>query len=296
MTQASYTRFPTAFGKDRSEAALPHLPEGGVGSAGARADCAPCGLLARCRADPRPQTDGAKPLGPVPRRLTGEREGRGLNPEGPLPAGRCAGDSTHSRSPPLSREPPAAGRPGSPRRAALLSLRRGGTPNPRGDGFQPPGQAVPTPPAASSSVHARRAAQPGAPVSAPAASQRRACPLPPAATLPGSRAAPLPRARPAALGPQHALPRAVWQPLRRSWTRSIRCHPRWTCSRCPGAHLATRSRAHRLAEAPSARPPQSSGPRVRGHAPGPLQASKAGQGFTQRPRWPVVPPSPGSTG
>lgn len=142
---------------------------------------------------------------------------------------------------------------------------------------------MPTPPAASSSVHARRAAQPGAPVFAPAASQRRACPLPPAATLPGSRAAPLPRARPAALGPQHASPRAVRQPLRRSWTRSIRSHPRWTCSRCPGAHLATRSRAHRLAEAPSARPPQSSGPRVRGHAPGPLQASKAGRGCARRP-------------
>lgn len=142
---------------------------------------------------------------------------------------------------------------------------------------------MPTPPAASSSVHAKRAVQPGAPVSAPAASQRRACPLPPTAMMPSSHAAPLPRARPAALGPQHASPRAVQQPLLHSWTRSIRSHPRWTCSRCPGAHLATQSWAHRLAEAPSARPPQSSGPRVQGHAPGPLQALKASRGCARRP-------------
>ena len=60
MTRASYTPDfqPRFLGKDNGSEAARSCR----GLQGLALTCASCGLLAGCRADPQPQTDGEKPL------------------------------------------------------------------------------------------------------------------------------------------------------------------------------------------------------------------------------------------
>ena len=153
----------------------------------------------------------------------------------------------------------------------------------------------------SSSIYARRAAQPGAPVSAPALHTTRlsgvtapqGVPTPlhtSGRSLPRPRCAPA-QPRPPALGPQQASLHAVPQPLRRTWTRKYSLFTR-NLSAAGVQELTWQPRAgHRLgsreggAVSQSSTELQTQSSRPRAGVGAQLHPAPASH---SAPRWPVI--------